>query len=475
MTSEMISEVTLLGFLNTNYPNGYNDGMVNDFRELGIKIRGPDAKTGAINLKYDQIKANWSNPLTHFCRGCHVLFNESMKEWEYIVRTPEKFFNYYENKIGQPYDRTVRGFDMVAPKMDGTCICISVHKTNDGSSVVIATLGATNAGGSPSNPEVDGQTFHDVVVSVFGSEDVIIDVFPPNVTFLFELCGDVSRVVTDYAAHFGQPTLCYLLARDNFTGEYIGRDDVILEDFFDDLHDLNHGLANTVIPVPMHRITDVIPEIKVDEIKKFANNDEEKLFFTKLTSDFHSLLGLNGKEKFIGVNPEGLVIYRFSDDYNGFAPIAKVKDDTYLSLHGMRGQSRHKSVWEFKIQILTCILREVIDDVQDGFDRPNMSKDEITSLVTEIQTMWNTFETKVIESVMSIGEKINDPESDLSIRNVRNHMSDIGFPSFLQSHVYCHIKNMTSNVSIREDVIKRLESNKNGKETFKVIESFITS
>lgn len=78
-------------YLNDNFPTFSFETLSDHFKSFGVDI---SVSKNLYQFKYDQISANWNNPITHFCRGAILHFGKF--GWEYYARPWNKFFNRQE-------------------------------------------------------------------------------------------------------------------------------------------------------------------------------------------------------------------------------------------------------------------------------------------------------------------------------------------------------------------------------------------
>lgn len=262
-------------YLNENFPTFSLETLSDHFKTFGVDI---SVSNNLYQFKYDQIQANWNNPITHFCRGAILRYNEF--GWEYVARPWNKFFNRQElfsnYSLETDFQKIFSG--EFRQKLDGSCLIL--YFNIDTSSWKVSTLGSIDTA------EINdfGITFSDLFWKHFGTnfEDLV-----PGNTYLFELCTAYNRIVTKYP----EDHLVYLGTLSNESGEAI----------------LNQSLEarfKTPIKIPVCPIL-------------------------KNWGDVNDFVEAESFKEIYGKNSEGFVYYE-----NGL-PKFKLKNRNYLSLHGV--------------------------------------------------------------------------------------------------------------------------------------------
>jgi T4 RnlA family RNA ligase len=274
-------------------------------------------------LKYDMICAKWLEPLVRDCRGTILRKGES---WEICSRPFEKFFNQSEGHSGIHSDDLFRKWiaeksPYLMQKADGTAIQVWYDKGYK--RWVSSTLGTI----TPFKVGDYAFTFADLFWKVMGEGAQVFgtDEKYKDFTFIFELCTVYNRILTKY------PTdRIYLLAvRNNQTGEYM--DTFMLEVF---------GKAFGVF-VPAYYSFTELGLVDLESTYKFI--EEAAKDNTKY-----------------GEYSEGFVAY-----VNG-VPIAKFKNNTYLSLHHLSGGDTAHT----KNVVIEAFFNASIDDMMKVLTDP---------------------------------------------------------------------------------------------------------
>lgn len=270
----------LLKYLNENFPGPFSESFLKEhFKALGVDVNISGNK---FQFKYDQINANWNNPITHFCRGSifHYSFGEG---WKYLARPWNKFFNRQEGFSNFSKEEDFEKFKKLNPKLlsklDGSCLF--VYFDPDINDFRASTLGSIKTSKVSDFPF----TFSDLFWKTFKHSK---ERFVKGTTSIFELCTIYNRVVTEYP----EDKVVFLGTYSNDTGEYL------------------------------------------EEVSETIGKDLEKPISIPLCPVFSSWNDLNNfveKESsnpVYGKNPEGFVAY---SNY----PLFKLKNRNYLNLHGL--------------------------------------------------------------------------------------------------------------------------------------------
>jgi hypothetical protein len=288
----------LIDYLNKNFSTSGTwsaDELITHFMEtfgVGVKV-----EKDLYLFKYDMIAAKWLESLTGECRG--TILRKGVA-WEICSRPWNKFFNASEGHSGiyteELFSKWVASTSpYLMQKVDGTAIQLWYDKAYK--RWVASTLGTI----TPSKVGDYSFTFADLFWKILNEADnVNLNFINSNeakdCTFMFELCTVYNRILTKYP--FDR---IYLLSvRNNQTGAYW------------DSEALAKVAENLRVMIPASYTFAQLGLTSLDATNKFieeAAKDNEKY----------------------GEYSEGFVAY-----VNG-TPIAKFKNNTYLSLHHLSG------------------------------------------------------------------------------------------------------------------------------------------
>jgi hypothetical protein len=374
------------------------ESMVAHFKEtFGVTIRGPDKKSGHFNFKYHQIGVKWQEELPYFCRGTLCRYDDATQKWELGMYPPDKFFNKNE---GKPHDVFVRNFGskftqqtVISLKMDGTCICVTHTGKKD--SIIVSTLGTTDGSGVPNNSDDSTVSYRDHVLDLLGP-DVILGL-APHVTFIFEMCGDITMIVTQYN-ELPRMFLTLLLARSHSDGMYYSRTDL------QEVTELI-GKPDEVFLVPSVKLTDCIDDPST--APDVTSEECVELFKVYVSEKFPKLMGMNW---------EGVVCY--DETQFGLTPLTKIKLPSYLEFHASRGQSRNMTIPEFRMQIARVVLREQIDDLKNSMVHPRLSPKESRQMIVLIEGE--------IKTTLALLESVHVNVAEMEMKDIGRHMTSIG-------------------------------------------------
>ena len=291
------------------------DSLKVDFqRKFGVSVRQED---DLFLFKYGIITSNWKEKVTHESRGAILRLENN--GWTYMSRPFDKFFNQHEGHC-PIFDSSAFAKHLqeavIIEKADGSCI----QMWHDGQSWRVSTLGSITT----KNVYDEDVTFSELFFKTVG--EIHLHELDPNFTYLFELCCDENRIVTQYTHNHA----VYLGARERRSGSYLRHHE--LE------YDINQGaFCDSNIRMPKM----VKPSDRglktLDDVKLFVDQESDS-------------------EKY-GKWPEGFIIYNL----DGFHPLAKMKNARYMSLHHVGGGD----VAHSKNQIINAIFLGYIDDVYD--------------------------------------------------------------------------------------------------------------
>lgn len=321
-------------YLDENHksPDKLNDDFQNKF---GVNVK----QEGDLYLfKYGLITAKWDE-ITKECRG--AILKLTSNGWKFMSRPFDKFFNQHEGHcpIFNP-----KAFAEALPsaalveKADGTCIQL----WHDDERWRVSTLGTITTLNVFDNDITFEQLFLDTVFRVFWDE------LDKEFTYLFELCCDMNRIVTQYKTDH----VVYLGAREKDSGWYLSDHELDYE--------INDGAFREAnIRRPQFVFPHELGVRSLDEVKAFIEE-------------------MSATEKY-GKYSEGFVVY----DLENLHPIAKMKNAKYMSLHHVGGGDIAHS----KNQIIDAIFLGYIDDIYDALsDRLKKFSDDVKEKALSIRS-----------------------------------------------------------------------------------------
>lgn len=299
-------------YLEENHDNP--DKIKKDFQvKFGVNVR----QEGDLFLfKYGLITARWHD-VTKECRGTILRLGDH--GWDLLARPFDKFFNQHE---GHCPVFEADAFAAALPtsaltvKADGSCIQV----WHDGNAWRVSTLGTITTLNVYDNKFTFEHLFRKTVGNIFWQE------LDSNLTYLFELCTEDNRIVTQYAADHA----VLLAARDRSSGAYL--QDIELDY---EIYDGAFREANIVRPQLLHPYE--LGLRSLNDVKDFIEESSHT-------------------DKY-GKYPEGFVLY----DWQSFHPLAKMKNAKYTSLHSFGGGDIAHS----KNQIIDAIFLGYVDDIYD--------------------------------------------------------------------------------------------------------------
>jgi len=331
-------------YLETNHDGP--DNLKEDFlRKFGINVRQEE---DLFLFKYGMISCNWQEKVTHESRGAILRLENN--GWTYVSRPFDKFFNQHEGHcpVFDPgaFETHLKEAVLVE-KADGSCI----QMWHDGKSWRASTLGTITT----SNVQDENFTFSELFFKTIGKIHFIE--LDPNFTYLFELCCDENRIVTQYTHNH----VVYLGSRDRRNGDYLHQWELEYDLNKGAFRDSNIRFPKTIKPSDRGLKT-------LDDVKMFVDQESQSEEYGKW--------------------PEGFIIYSL----DGFHPLAKMKNARYMSLHHVGGGD----VAHSKNQIINAIFLGYIDDVYD------VLSDRLKEFSNEVQNR----AAKITENVISTVEKI---------------------------------------------------------------------
>ena len=177
---------------------------LNDLKDsLHISYKCHSKYPNLIGLKYNQFSSPADNPIVQECRG---LILDSNDNWKVIAYPFNRFFNH-----GEKYASNIDWKHISAQeKLDGTLIILYFYNNEWN----IATSGTPDASGQIGNSDI---TFNDYFWSISEqlgmSKSWMNSNLLHNVCYMFELTGNLNKVVVSYK----EPNLTLIGARDLLT------------------------------------------------------------------------------------------------------------------------------------------------------------------------------------------------------------------------------------------------------------------
>lgn len=154
-----------------------------------------------VQLKYDQIEANFNLPLVTQCRG--LILNEA-DNWAIVARPFDKFFNYGE-ELADPIDWKTA---TINEKLDGSLIIMYYHE----GAWWVATSGTPDGSGDVGN---FGRSFASLFWEIWDAKKYRLpSEMYESCTFMFELTSPFNRVVVQNT----DSTVRLIGVRNNLSG-----------------------------------------------------------------------------------------------------------------------------------------------------------------------------------------------------------------------------------------------------------------
>ena len=316
----------LINYLNAQFPSDGvwcdNDLVVHFMDNFGVDVK---IEKDTYLMKYDMIMAKWTEPLVRECRG--TILRKGVT-WEICARPFDKFWNQGEGHSGIHTNELFRQWikeksPYLQQKCDGTCISLWFDKPRKRWNA--STLGTI----TPFKVGDYNFTFSDLFWTVLNSGEVNINFLDNDVfkdcTFLFELCTTYNRILTKY------PTdrIFLLSVRENKTGEYW------------DTEDLANVAAELGVFLPAAYTFAQLGLVDLESTNKFIEEAAKD----------------NAK---YGEYSEGFV------GYVDGTPVAKFKNNTYLSLHHLSGGDTAHT----KNVVIEAFFNASIDDMMKVLTDP---------------------------------------------------------------------------------------------------------
>lgn len=335
-------------YLDENHPTPEN--VKDDFQktfQVNVKQEGD-----LYLFKYGFITVKWSRPEMRECRGS--ILRPTEKGWEFVSRPFDKFFNQHEGHcpIFEPkaFSEALEDVVMYA-KADGSCIQL----WHDGKKWRSSTLGTITSGLVYDNKMSFSSLFESVVDSIFWDE------LDRNNTYLFELCTEENRIVTQYK----NDHVVLLAARDRSSGGYLLYKELSYEVRKGAFRKANIRQPYVVYPHKMGMRT-------LDDVKEFIESESQN-------TEIH------------GKYPEGYVVYCNKTGH----PIAKMKNAQYKSLHHVGGGD----IAQTRGKVIDAIFLGFIDDIYDALtEKMKAFADKISKKAADLRA-------KTLETIANIEKK----------------------------------------------------------------------
>jgi T4 RnlA family RNA ligase len=337
-------------------------------------------------FKYGIIDSKWQEKITHQCRG--VIMRHDAGEWRCMSRPFDKVFNQHEGYCEvfseEEFNKRVHTLH-VAEKADGSCIQL----WHDDDVWRVSTLGMINT----SLVQECDLTFEQLF---WGTVSIKKEKLDKSLTYIFELCCDENRIVTRYGTNHA----VLLAARSRETGAYVKNLDYIL------VNCLNVRLAEK----------DSCKRLGLKSLEDVQNYVEQE----------------SQNESKYGEYPEGFVLY----DSSG-APIAKMKNKRYVSLHRVGGGDIKHS----KNVIVDAIFLGHIDDLYDVLsDRlkafaDNM-KDQASAMIADAREMVTKLSSQDYEDrkefALAVQQNVRKEFASFFFKNIDHFVSTEEDPNIME-------------------------------------------
>lgn len=309
-------------YLNENFSGPFSD----EFLKAYFKNLGVDVSISGDNFlfKYDQIAADWNNPLTKYCRGAILKYVYGIG-WEYLSRPWQKFFNQHEGHSGYSKDSDISKVpegSYLLEKLDGSAVSVyfdGVWKASTLGSIDTATVGDFPF------------TFAELFWKLFGTDTSML---VPGNTYMFEICSVYNQIVTAYE----KDRVIFLGAFSNGSGEYLKE----------------HS----------------------EKISEGWNKPKKIPFTFKSWKEVEEFVEEHSKNPIYGKNPEGFV------GYVGNYPAFKLKNKKYLELHGVFTGDKAF----VRKNLVSLFFKGNLDDIEN--DLPDISKKFVEHLKEKFRDCW---------------------------------------------------------------------------------------
>ena len=341
-------------YLNKYHAETSLEEICEDFMDkfgVGVKQEGD-----LYQFKYNMLAAKWTRDITHECRG--IILRRKDSVWSVASRPFDKFFNqgegycpYFQEK---DFNHHIGKFWMVE-KADGTCI--QLWYDHEQERYRVSTLGTI----TPMGVYDYDFTFADLFWTTLGvnPDDLTDDLFDKDTTYLFELCCAENRILTKYPSN----TIFLLGWRGNEHGLHAHRQEQEewVKMWTDNGYKVKMPYAEMMVSTGLDSL---------EKVKLFVHEA------TSMTDVF-------------GEYPEGFVVY------DGLKPVAKMKNEQYLSLHHVSGGD----VLHTRNVIIDAYFASTLDDIYDHLTDPMKTfadslKERVEDLFLQVQHIFSDIKTK---------------------------------------------------------------------------------
>ena len=378
----------LITYLEENHPSP--DAVSEDFLEkFGVKVRNE----GDLHLfKYDQFAAKFEQTVTHHCRGHIARFSDN--GWQLMSRPFDKFFNQVEGRCPvfeeAEFNRRLPDMTLVE-KADGTCIQL----WHDGERWRVSTLGTITT----SNVQEESYTYEDLFWRTVNLNPSDLALYP-EWTVLLELCCEENRIVTKYEKNHA----VVLGIRNRKTGEY----EQVLENdaafgFWRSFHQTVSG-KNVALRLPQFVRPADRGLCSLEDVVAFVEEESTKA-------------------ECYGEYAEGFVVYE-----NGH-PIAKLKNERYLSLHHIGGGD----IGHSKNKIVDAFFLGHLDDVYP------VLTDRLKTFADELVGVYEGEVEKVKEMGAKVGSRKFETRKDYAL-----FVKGLGLNKAIEGFFFQHIDEFSS-------------------------------
>lgn len=375
-----MSNSQLQEYLDKYFSHGFSfDELKEKFiTEFGVNV---NTHNGLYQFKYDQLQAKFARPLTAECRGA-ILYPTS-DGWKYVARSFNKFFNQHEGfcPIFNESDFNQLANQLaIVEKVDGSCIILYHNPLTQ--KWQCSTLGSIPTG----NVGDYKFSFSDLFFKTINlSESVFSSTLDKEYTYIFELACNENRVVAKY--HQNQVVL--LGVRHNEYGTYVcPLDDIVI-------NLLSQGAS---LRLPWVKMLYELGIKTLDDCRYWIN--------TK---------GMEEIEKDGVEYSEGFVLYHSNN------PIAKMKNNKYLSLHAVGGGDLKHT----RNCVIDAFFSHSLDDIYP------VLVDSMKEFAKSLETKVNTLLTQVQDAEIILRSSTYASQKDYAL-TVQKHAPKLFWSYFFQ-------------------------------------------
>ena len=293
------------------------------------------------HFDYDTIEAKWTEDITKYCRGTILLYAGS---WLYSCRTFNKFFNHQEECCAYKYEHSFARLKnaYLRQKADGTLINLwyDIYKKD----WRVSTTGCI----TPTKVNDFEFTFSDLFFDIFKKYEVSLSKLDKQKTYIFELCSKFNQIVTEYK----DESIFLLSVLDNAFGVFSEQEYLKYENTFEKIHNVYISQFNSY-------------------------------------KDIYEFVEFSSKDEKYGKCSEGWVLY------NDCEPVAKFKNQTYISLHhqigaGTTGPLLNKNLarlfflgnYDDVEDKMPKVAKEIVENIKNNYVK---YKEEVETIYTSIK------------------------------------------------------------------------------------------